>query len=84
MPLNVYGGMCDHEGEPARFLFENPIRTFRKDYSIVEGGIRLLSSSLGQRKKLRLSEISPGFSLIVSRDEVTSQTLGQKDREQRE
>ena len=84
MPLNVYGGMCDHEGDPASFLFENPIRTFRKDYSTVESGIRLLSSGLEKRKKLRLSEISPDVSLIVSRDEVTSQTPGQKDREQRE
>ena len=84
MPLNVYGGMCDHEGDPASFLFENPIRTFRKDYSTVESGIRLLSSGLEQRKKLRLSEISPDVSLIVSRDEVTTQILGQKGKEQKE
>ena len=83
-PLNIYNGMCDHEGEPARFLFDNRIRAFRKDYSAVQSGIHMLSSYMGPGKKLKLSEISEAVSLIVSSDEVTSQTLGQKDGEQKE
>ena len=69
MPLNVYGGMCDHEGEEARFLFENSIRTFRKDYSSVKKGVSLLSGTYGGTVKL--SEMSPEVQLIVSRDETT-------------
>jgi hypothetical protein len=83
-PLNVYNGMCDHEGEPARFLFDNRIRAFRKDCSAVQSGIHMLSSYMGPGKKLKLSEISEAVSLIVSSDEVTSQILGQKDGEQKE
>ncbi len=69
MPLNVYGGMCDHEGEEARFLFENSIRTFRKEYSSVKKGVSLLSGTYGGTVKL--SEMSPEVQLIVSRDETT-------------
>jgi len=82
--LNVYDGMCDHEGEPARFLFDNRIRAFRNDYSAVQSGIQMLSSYMGSGKKLKFSEISEAVSLIVSSDEVTSQILGQKDGEQKE
>jgi hypothetical protein len=84
MPLNVYGGMCDHEGEPARFLFDNRIMAFRKDYGAVESGLRLLSSSMGEGEKLRLSEISPAVSLIVSKDEASPKTVGLHGSEQGE
>ena len=84
MPLNVYGGMCDHEGEPARFLFDNRIMAFRKDYGAVESGLRLLSSGMGEGEKLRLSELSRDISLIVSKDEASPKTVGLHGSEQGE
>ena len=77
-PLNVYGGFCDCEGQPASFLFDNRIRAFRKDYSAVKEGLRLLSSGMGPGKNLRLSEISPVVSLIASTEEVMPQILGKE------
>jgi len=44
----------------------------------VESGLRLLSSGMGEGEKLRLSEVSPEVSLIVSRDEIAPQALGRK------
>ena len=68
MPLNVYGGMCDHEGEPARFLFDNNIRAFRKDYGAVKEGMRILLETR-DGDGVKLSEVSPKVQLMVSREE---------------
>ncbi len=49
---------------------------FRKDYGAVDSGLRLLSSGMGEGERLRLSEVSPEVSLIVSRDEIARKPLG--------
>jgi hypothetical protein len=67
-PLNVYGGLCDHEGEPARFLFENTIRAFCPDIGKVRQAIRSIESEAPGKTKL--SEISPSVQLIVSKEET--------------
>jgi hypothetical protein len=68
MPLNIYGGMCDHEGEPARFLFDNNIRAFRKDYGAVKEGMKILLEAR-DGDGVKLSEVSPKVQLMVSREE---------------
>ncbi|MBR3477044.1 MAG: hypothetical protein IKH39_07850 [Candidatus Methanomethylophilaceae archaeon] len=81
-PLNVYGDMCDHEGEPARFLFDNRITAFRKDYDLVKEGIRQLSSSSKHGIGRRLSKISSEVGLIASKDEVVAHAPGHDDEKQ--
>ncbi len=73
MPLNVYGGMCDHEGDPASFLFENNIRAFKKDYSAVISGMQRLNEGL--KTNIKLSSISANVSMIVSKDECSGATV---------
>lgn len=70
-PLSVYGGMCDHQGEPSRFLFENTIRSFREDRDLVRGAMEELGS-MSEKGYVNLSEISQKVARIVSRDEISS------------
>ena len=70
-PLNVYGGLCDHQGEQARFMFENTIRSFREDMDLVRGAIEELKN-MSEHGHLNLSKISPKVARIVSRDEISA------------
>lgn len=84
-PLSVYSGMCDHQGEPSRFLFENTIRSFREDRDLVKGAMDELGS-MSEKGYVNLSEISPKVARIVSSDEVSKchrdgQDVGIRDRD---
>lgn len=76
-PLNVYGGLCDHQGEQARFMFDNTIRSFRVDRDLVKGAIEELRG-MSEHGQVNLSEISPKVARIVSRDEISA--IGRKER----
>ena len=76
-PLNVYGGMCDHQGEPSRFLYENTFRSFREDRDLVKGAIDELGN-LSEDGRVNLAEISPKVSKFVSRDEVSPMAVGRR------
>ena len=75
-PLNVYGGLCDHQGEQARFMFENTIRSFREDRDLVKGAIEELRG-MSENGQVNLSEISPKVAKIVSRGEISA--IGRKE-----
>lgn len=75
-PLNVYGGLCDHQGEQARFMFENTIRSFRVDRNLVMDVVEELRGMSGHNR-VSLSEISPKVARIISRDEVSA--IGRKE-----
>ncbi len=68
-PLSVHAGLCDREGNPAEFLFKNPVKAFRKDYSLVKTSIGELSL-MSPDKKVRLSDLSQYVSTIVSKEEA--------------
>lgn len=68
-PLGVFRGVCDHLGEPSRFLFENTIRSFREDRDLVKGAMEELRGR-SENGRVNLSELSPKVAKVVSRDEI--------------
>ena len=70
-PLEVCGGACGPRAE-ARYLFDNTIRTFAKDYREVRDACDELRPELRSSGK-GLGDISKDVALIVSTDETLQQ-----------
>ncbi len=68
-PLNIYTGLCDLHGDPARYTSINTIRTFKRDAPIVKQAIRWLDPRL-RESRTSLGDIAPKTALLVSSDEI--------------
>ena len=71
-PLEVCGGACGPRAE-ARYLFDNTIRTFARDYREVRDACDELRPELRSSGK-GLGDISKDVALIVSTDETLQQS----------
>lgn len=69
-PLNVFAGICNSCGEPAKYLYENTIRAFAGDKDFVKRALDELKNT-DPESMPKISEIAPKVSLMVSKDETS-------------
>lgn len=68
-PLNVYNGLCDSRGEHSQFVFNNQVRTFRRDASYAKQQFDRLKKAL-RANGTSLGKLAPSTALLVTTDEI--------------